>query len=400
MKENKMIKRLRFKDDNGNDFPEWEVKKIGQLAKILYGKDQKQVIDEDGEYPILGTGGVIGRTNQFLCNEPSVLIGRKGTIDKPVYMDSPFWTVDTLFYTKVLGNTFPKWLYYKFQTINWYLYNEASGVPSLSASTINQIDVALPSLAEQTKIANFLSAIDEKIVNLEKELNELKAYKKGVMQTIFREGDENQWGGGKSLINNYLQNLRFKDDDGSEYSRWNFVKLGNRATFFSGGTPESTNRIYYNGEIPFIKSGEINLESTEQSISEIGLRSSSAKLVEKGDLLFALYGATSGEVGISKIKGAINQAVLCIRSDSFDNRFLLSYFRFSKAAIVSKFLQGGQGNLSADIVKELNIPCPHIREQTKIANFLSVIDEKISLCDTQIVKTEQYKKGLLQQMFV
>ena len=196
MKEKKAMPRLRFKDDKGKDFSEWENKKLCELAKISYGKDQKQVITENGKYPILGTGGVIGKTDYFLYDKPSVLIGRKGTIDKPVYMDTPFWTVDTLFYTQIFDNTFPKWLFYKFQTINWYLYNEASGVPSLSASTINQIDILLPKIEEQVKIANFLTAIDEKIQNLEKELDELKAYKKGVMQAIFNEGEEMLMGGG------------------------------------------------------------------------------------------------------------------------------------------------------------------------------------------------------------
>ncbi|OFY91873.1 MAG: type I restriction endonuclease subunit S, partial [Bacteroidetes bacterium RIFOXYA2_FULL_33_7] len=148
-------------------------------------KDQKQVIDENGKYPILGTGGIIGKTNSFLCNKASVLIGRKGTIDKPVYMETPFWSVDTLFYTDVFSNTFPKWLYFQFQNINWYLYNEASGVPSLSASTIYKIKIQLPCFSEQTKIANFLSALDEKISNAENKITLMEQWKKGLLQKMF-----------------------------------------------------------------------------------------------------------------------------------------------------------------------------------------------------------------------
>ena len=176
---------IRFKDDDGNEFPDWEERTLNQLVKISYGKDQKQVIDENGQYPILGTGGIIGRTNKFLYNKPSVLIGRKGTIDKPVYMDTPFWTVDTLFYTEAFENTTPKWLYYKFQTINWYLYNEASGVPSLSGSTIYKIEINLPCLVEQTKIANFLTAIDEKLNLVNNQINKTEQYKKGLLQKMF-----------------------------------------------------------------------------------------------------------------------------------------------------------------------------------------------------------------------
>ena len=176
---------IRFKDDDLQEFPKWEKKKIKDLIEIKYGKDQKQISCENGKYPILGTGGEMGRTNDFLTDKPSVLIGRKGTIDKPRYMDTPFWTVDTLFYTKVFANTNPKWLYYKFETINWYLYNEASGVPSLSSSTIYTIPIILPTLPEQTKIAGFLSAIDMKISHTQKQIEKAEVWKKGLLQRMF-----------------------------------------------------------------------------------------------------------------------------------------------------------------------------------------------------------------------
>jgi type I restriction enzyme S subunit len=176
---------IRFRDENGKEFPEWKPKTLSQLAKILYGKDQKKVVAENGIFPILGTGGIIGNTNQFLYDKPSVLIGRKGTIDKPVYMDTPFWTVDTLFYTEVFTNTFPKWLFYKFQTINWYLYNEASGVPSLSGSTIYKIKFDLPCIEEQTKIANFLSTLDDKINHCSVQIEKTEQWKKGLLQKMF-----------------------------------------------------------------------------------------------------------------------------------------------------------------------------------------------------------------------
>ena len=178
-------REIRFKPDTTSEYPDWEEKSLGDVVQIKYGKDQKQVICENGLYPILGTGGEIGRTNDFLCSKPSVLIGRKGTIDKPVFMDTPFWTVDTLFYTEVFENTFPKWLFYQFQLINWYLYNEASGVPSLSASTIYKISINLPSLPEQQKIATFLTGIDEKINGVKERLEATKAYKKGLLQVMF-----------------------------------------------------------------------------------------------------------------------------------------------------------------------------------------------------------------------
>ena len=125
--------------------------------------------------------------------------------------------------------------------------------------------------------------------------------------------------------------LRFK-----EFSdEWEEKKLGKIGKFFSGGTPLTSKKEYYDGNIPFIKSGEISEENTEQTISEEGLKNSSAKLVKKGELLLALYGATSGEVAISKIDGAINQAVLNIKT-SENNLFLYNYFKLKKESIFNK----------------------------------------------------------------
>ena len=119
--------------------------------------------------------------------------------------------------------------------------------------------------------------------------------------------------------------LRFKDEQGNSYPDWQESRLGEVAQFYSGGTPATTRRQYYEGNIPFIKSGEIGSSITEQFISDEGLKNSSARTVKEGDILYALYGATSGEVAISKIDGAINQAILCIKS-SLSHSFI--YFLF------------------------------------------------------------------------
>ena len=242
--------------------------------------------------------------------------------------------------------------------------------------------IFVPSVAEQKKITLFLNTLDKKIEQLKEKKSLLEEYKKGIMQKIFS------------------QELRFKDDNGKDFPKWINKKLSERASFFSGGTPLTTKKEFYDGNIPFIKSGEINKNKTEQFISEEALKSSSSKMVKKGDLLYALYGATSGEVSISKINGAINQAVLCITSEIFNKVYLLNYLQFQKVAIVEKYIQGGQGNLSADIVKKLTIPFPSFQEQGKIASFLATIDNKISRTQAQIENTQAYKKGLLQKMFV
>jgi len=163
----------------------WNLKELGQVLKVRHGKNQKNVEVLNGKYPILATGGEIGRTDTYLYNKPSVLIGRKGTIDVPQYMDTPFWTVDTLFYTEIENDSDAKFLFYKFQLIDWYSYNEASGVPSLNAKTIEGIELHLPSTKfEQSTIASILSDMDTEIEKLESQLEKYKNIKQGMMQNL------------------------------------------------------------------------------------------------------------------------------------------------------------------------------------------------------------------------
>lgn len=177
---------------------------------------------------------------------------------------------------------------------------------------------------------------------------------------------------------------------------WEVNKFNDFSKFYSGGTPLTSKPQYYGGVIPFIKSGEIYYNKTEQFLTEEGLSNSSAKMVSKGDLLYALYGANSGEVAISQIEGAINQAILCINQNKnkAETIYLYNYLIFQKDIIIKKYLQGGQGNLSADIIKKLQIPLPPIPEQRKIAEVLSTWDKAIQETDAIIKKLEDRNKGL------
>ena len=139
-------------------------------------------------------------------------------------------------------------------------------------------------------------------------------------------------------------------------SPWVRKKIGKITSSYSGGTPKSSNKEYYKGEIPFIRSGEISSEKTELFINKEALSNSSAKMIEVGDILYALYGATSGEVSISKINGAINQAILALKPvDDFNSQFIVNFLKKEKGNILDKYLQGGQGNLSAAIIKNIDI---------------------------------------------
>lgn len=180
---------------------------------------------------------------------------------------------------------------------------------------------------------------------------------------------------------------------------WEEKTLGEVFKTYSGGTPDTTKKkAYYGGTIPFIRSAEINKEETELFLTQEGLEKSSAKLVNKGDLLVALYGANSGDSAIAKINGAINQAVLCLQSEN-SNVFVQNFLQHNRELITQKYLQGGQGNLSGEIIKSIRVPFPSSKEQQKIAACLSSLDALITAAQERLDALKAHKKGLLQRLF-
>ncbi len=161
---------------------EWELKFLSDIMTIGNGRDYKHL--SPGDIPVYGTGGIMRYVNDYLFDGESVGIGRKGTIDKPVFLQGKFWTVDTLFYCHSFKESLALYVYYLFLTINWKNYNEASGVPSLSQNTIKKIKVSLPSVKEQQKIASVLSAADKEIGLLQSELATFRGQKRGLMQRL------------------------------------------------------------------------------------------------------------------------------------------------------------------------------------------------------------------------
>ena len=190
--------------------------------------------------------------------------------------------------------------------------------------------------------------------------------------------------------------IRFKgyQDD------WEQRKLGEISDSYSGGTPTAGKSEYYGGDIPFIRSAEVNSDSTELFLTDEGLKNSSAKMVNKGDILYALYGATSGETGLARLDGAINQAILDIKPhENYDAAFIMQWLRKSKENIIGTYLQGGQGNLSGSIVTSLMIDCPNHEEQKLIGEYFQNLDHLITLHQRKCDETKRLKKYMLQKMF-
>ena len=246
-------------------------------------------------------------------------------------------------------------------------------------------EIAVPSLEEQRQIGAFFDRLDSLITLHQRKYDKLCVLKKSMLDKMFPKGGS---------LYPEIRFAGFTDP-------WEQRKLGELTESYSGGTPAAGESEFYGGSIPFIRSAEIAAESTELFLTEKGYESSSARMVKPGDVLYALYGATSGEVAVSRQKGAINQAILAILPrDDCDARYITAWLRKQKGYIVTTYLQGGQGNLSGVIVKNLEVSIPSLPEQQKIGFMLSHLDSLITLHQRKLELLRNIKKSMLDKMFV
>lgn len=357
---------------------DWEVVEIGDILKIGSGKDYKHL--ERGSVPVYGTGGYMLSVDKFLYDGESVCIGRKGTIDKPVFLDGKFWTVDTLFYTHSFKNAIPKYVYMLFLNIDWKIYNEASGVPSLSKTTIETIPISLPSLlSEQKKIAEILSTWDDCITKEEQLIEQKKQFKKGVMQHIFS------------------QKIRFKDNNGNDYPAWEAKKLGDVGKIITGRTPNTNNRNLWNGNICFVTPTDMN-DNKYQNDTRRYVNSDDLYILPIGSIMYTCI-ASIGKMSISTKLSVTNQQINSIVvKNNINNEFV-----YYALANISKYIKSTQSNTTLPIINKnkfskFMINLPSLSEQTKIADYLTLLDDEISKLSEKLEQLKLQKKALMQKL--
>ncbi|EBF9470273.1 restriction endonuclease subunit S [Salmonella enterica subsp. enterica serovar Kentucky] len=338
--------------------------RLGNLVRIKNGKDHKSL--GEGDFPVYGSGGVMRYADTYAYDKPSVLIPRKGSLGNLFFVDVPFWTVDTIFYT-IIDETkiWPKYLYYFLTTVGLGNMNQAGGVPSQTQSVLNELKIPIPcpnnpekSLAIQSEIVRIL----DKFTALTAELTaELTARKK--QYNYYRD-----------------QLLSFKESNVA----WKTLGEISRK-ISSGGTPKTGVTEYYDGTIPWLRTQEVDFREiwdTEIKITEEGLKTSSAKWIPKDCIIIAMYGATVGKIGINKIPMTTNQACANIQLDEeiVHYRYVF-HFLCSQYAYIKSLGTGSQTNINAQIVKNIKIPVPFaenpeksLNEQLRIVNILDKFD--------------------------
>lgn len=301
--------------------------KLKDLVEIKYGKNQKNVKNSNGVYPILGTGGVMDYADDFLYDKPSVLIGRKGSIGKVKYIEKPFWTIDTLFYTVVKENlVLPKYLYYKLSQIDFNYYNEGTTIPSLRTETLYKISVDIPNIKTQKNVVKVLSNIDWKI-----ELNQkIIANLEELSQTLFKR---------------WFVDFEFPDESGNPYKSsggemvdselgeipkgWNVKNLDDIANYVNGLAMQKFKPTDNENSLPVVKIKELKNGSTDENSNRCTSEIPDKALINDGDIIFS-WSATLLVKMWCGGKAGLNQHLFKVSSDKYPKWF---YYYWTKRYI-------------------------------------------------------------------
>ena len=404
--EKALVPQIRF---TGFTDP-WEQRKLGDVARRVTRKNENR--DSDLPLTISAQYGLVDQrtffNNQVASKDMSgYFLLHKGEFayNKSTSTDSPWGAikrlekydmgcVSTLYICFELLSGDPDFLVTYYETDRWYkavqlIAAEGArnhGLLNIAPDDFFETQICIPKrIDEQRQIGAFFDRLDSLITLHQRKYDKLCVLKKSMLDKMFPKGGS---------LYPEIRFAGFTDP-------WEQRKLGELTESYSGGTPAAGESEFYGGSIPFIRSAEIAAESTELFLTEKGYESSSARMVKPGDVLYALYGATSGEVAVSRQKGAINQAILAILPrDDCDARYITAWLRKQKGYIVTTYLQGGQGNLSGVIVKNLEVFIPSLPEQQKIGFMLSHLDSLITLHQRKLELLRNIKKSMLDKMFV
>jgi type I restriction enzyme, S subunit len=177
--------QIRFKDDNGNDFPDWEDKMIKDIAPLQRGFDLPVIDIKDGEYPVVFSNGILKSHSEYKAKGPGVVTGRSGTIGQVTFVEKDYWPHNTsLWVTNFCGND-PKYVFYFYQQFKLERFGTGSGVPTLNRNDVHVQKVYFPTYTEQVKIRDFITVLDNKINHTSTQLEQAKQFKKGLLQQLF-----------------------------------------------------------------------------------------------------------------------------------------------------------------------------------------------------------------------
>ncbi|MCG9031184.1 restriction endonuclease subunit S [Laribacter hongkongensis] len=385
----------------------WNVEKLATLVNVVYGKSPAEIEKLDDGFPIFGTGGVVGYTSEVLCDGPSIILGRKGTIDKVQRCTGPFWAIDTTYYTTAKRQFDWSWLYYAISSFDLRKLNEASGVPSLSRSSLEALDVATPPLPEQQKIAAILTAVDDKLDVVARQIEATQTLKQGLMQTLFSRGVGTQDADGC-----WVPHAEFKDSELGEIPLgWTVAPLGElieKLMDFRGRTPKKLGMEWGGGDIPALSANNVRMGYIDFD-RECYLGSDelyAAWMVQgdtrKNDLVFTME-APLGNVAVipDDRKYILSQRVVLLRANQCVKHSYL--FQYLRSDTFGKILEANSTGTTAKGIQQkrlvqLPVVVPPPEEQGRIADMLGAIDSKLDALLSKQSHHQTLKRGLMQKL--
>ena len=379
------------------NFPtSWTIKRFKYCAQICNGGEYSDIEVEEGGYPVIGSGGEFARASKFSYCGKSVLLGRKGTVDKPLFVDGAFWCVDTMFYTKIKDFMYEKYLYYCALCFPFDYYVTSTALPSMTQRDLGSQEIAVPPKKEQKAIADFLDKecdqIDSIAADLEKQIDLLQKYKKSLITETVTKGLD------KSVP---------MKESGIEWTskipcHWEIKRFKYLCEYITDGShfsPETTDEGY-----PYITAADVKGVGVDydaaKKISQqdfISLQKAGCQ-PRKGDVLLVKDGATTGRIGlvISEKPCVVLSSVAILRApDNMDDRYLryLMESDFVQAQIQASMAGSAMPRtVLSKIINYWGITCPK-EEQKEICDFL---DKKCGYIET-VIETKQVQQSAIQK---
>lgn len=395
---------MRIRYDELSPPAGWSKDKIGNRMRLNYGKSQAGIRTIDGTIPIFGTGGLIEYGKQAFCEGDSVLIGRKGTLDNPLYIDRPFWPMDTTYYTSDFDGSM-RWFYYLIQTVGLASLNEATGVPSLSRETFYNLEVLFPPVEEQTAIAGILAAVDRAIAQTEALIAKQRRIKAGLLHDLLTRGID------EAGNLRHPSTHRFKPSPlGLVPEAWEVGKLSDYADVLGGKrlpaghsyTPVSTGYRY----LRVLDFFEKHVSFSElASLEEATFKALERYEIVNGDLYISIAGSI-GFCGVLRVPETDrivlteNAAKIRLRA-GFVPEFLamqINGYRVQQQITEVKGTGGGVPKLALFRIENLNIAKPSIPEQTEIVRHYVAIENMLNHQLAELPKLHRLKTGLMQDL--
>lgn len=342
-----------------------------------------------GEIPVVSSSGITGFHNEYICDGEGVITGRYGTLGEIHYVNGKYWPLNTTLYVTDFKSNFPKFIYFFLKTIDFEGANSAGAVPGINRNNLKNIVVKIPDLETQKKIASILSNYDDLIQTNQQRI------------ALLEEAAQR-------LYDEWFVKLRFPNHeqvpvvDGVPEG-WVLGTVGDFYETSSGGTPSRNNKDYYNGEIFWVRTQELNgnfIFDTSEKITKDALKNSSAKIFPENTVLVAMYGVTIGELAILGVSASTNQACCAILEKHECSSYIHAYlfFIFNKQGLLNIAQGSAQTNVSQQVIKAFPMIMPPLHLMTSFVNFCKPIFQLKKNLELQNQKLAQARDDLLPRL--